>query len=97
MDKMMNASPDPASEPMTHAFTNPGTAGHVAGELEQTVKYLYTQRGEVQERYDEQTNQYEAVHRDLTERIMMAEAAVENHRLNRPQPDVPQSPVGRLG
>lgn len=69
---------------MIHAFQNPGTADHVQNELGQARDFLYAERSAVQEEFAEGQRQFEAVHRDLTDRIDMLEAAIEMHSKKKP-------------
>jgi phage shock protein A len=94
-------SPAMAS-PRSIDFHNPGTAGHVAGEIQQNYEELLRHRAEVEARYAEETAQFNAVVSDLSQRIAMCEAAIHSYeQTNTPQQakttTTGQAPVGRLG
>lgn len=70
---------------MTGAFTNPGTADHVFEELREAHENLSNQRSLLTEKFEQQRSEFEAVHKDITDRIEMVEAALNYHHKKKPQ------------
>lgn len=75
-------------------FHNPGTAEMVAQEIRENWNELLHKRDELQMKFNEETNQYEAVLRDLNHRITMAEAACNSYEALMPQKAYDPAPMG---
>lgn len=79
------------SPPRSVDMTNPGTAAHVRDEFGKNLQDLYSQREQYQARYDESTNEYHALMKDVNERISMAEAAGAAYDQMQPVQEAPRA------
>lgn len=75
-------------------FHNPGTAAHVASEIEENYRELIDRREKMVARWDEEANGHQAAMSDINHRIDMATAALSSWEKAQPQVQADHYPQG---
>lgn len=89
----MNAGQPKA--PRSIDFHNPGTAAHVAGEIEENYRELLDRRELMNAKWDEECAGHNAALEDINYRIDMATAALSSWERTQPQEAVPAAEYAR--